>query len=179
MRKRHSNKKGLLFVTFILVFVVTLLVLSFFEKSKKFENAYFSFTVPAGWKQDDLVTTKLQGYLDVRIRRQDPKAVFLVRALPTKGPVDFNDLQNKLRDSSTKSFKSFQEIKGEQQKISGHDGLYYEFKYSQAGSTEHEDMIITEVGDKVYYLIGQTADSDYNKVRGSFEKIFKSFKFKS
>ena len=179
---KRTNKKIIVGSLLIIGLTVVIVTLTLFNQKETFANEDFSFTIPSGWTQDDLEKGDLDKLLIIRFRQKDPKATFHVRTIKSGTATDLSALPKQLRSSFKNEVKNFEELKTGFQKIDGYEALRYEYKYEDlnaSGKTfvTHQEMVITPVGDKIYYLVGQAKEEDYSKVRDKIQKIFDSFNF--
>lgn len=149
----------------------------------KVATADFSFTTPGKWEQVDLKGSGLESQIAASVRRKDRAASFHVTASTSKTKIDFKSLPAALKKSFSKSLKNFEEISVRTQKVDGFEALRYEYRYlgnSTGGGamTVHQEQIIVQAGEKVYYLVGQSYEGNYAAIRPQLARIFDSFDFR-
>ena len=178
----RSHRKVLLAAGGVLLAVILVLVFVVF-RGPRFSNANFSVRAPSGWYQDSLEGSDLKKLMVLRFRHKDPSATFHVTARAFIGQADFATLPAKLKTEFGKAVAGFKEIGSDLIKVDGYNALLYEYVFNDLNVsgqtyTTHQEMIIVQAGSKVYYLIGQAQDRNYESVREDIVKIFGSFNLK-
>jgi hypothetical protein len=177
----RSRRKVLIAAGGVLLAVGLALFLIFHGPS--FSNSAFSVRAPYGWSKDSLEGSDLKKLMVMRFRHKDPSATFHITASTVSGQADFSTLPAKLKTEFEKAVKGFKEIGSSSTTVDGNVALLYEYSFNDLNVsgktyTTHQEMLIVQSGDKVFYLIGQAQDGNYAAVREDIAKIFDSFNLK-
>ena len=179
---KKLNRRVVIVSGSVLLAVILALVFVVF-RGPRFSNANFSVRAPYGWSQDSLEGSELKKLMVMRFRHKDPGATFHVTASTFSGKANFATLPAQLKAEFEKAVKGFKEIGSSLIKVDGQSALLYEYSFNDlnvAGQTftTHQEMIIVQSGDRVFYLIGQAQESKYEAAREDIAKIFDSFNLK-
>src|SRR3989304_2532140 len=179
---KKLNRRVVIVSGSVLLAVILALVFVVF-RGPRFSNANFSVRAPYGWSQDSLEGSELKKLMGMRFRHKDPGATFHVTSSTFSGQADFATLPAQLKVEFEKSVKEFKEIGSSPTTVDGQDALLYEYSFNDLNVsgktyTTHQEMIIVQSGNRVYYLIGQAQESKYEAAREDIAKIFDSFNLK-
>lgn len=181
-----THRKTFFLVSVLVLSTLVLAILFFFVRSKQgltFSNDKFSFKTPPGWHYEDLKATGLENLIVVKVYQNNPDITFHVSTKLAANQIELSELPKELRASFQKGVKNFEELGMSFPEVGGQNALRYEYRYqatAPGGRTflTHQELFITEVGETVFYLVGQAREEDYETARPKLAQILNSLKFK-
>jgi hypothetical protein len=181
--KLRSVNKKVWMVLLVLAIVVSAGGFYFWNRGVSFTNADFSFAAPSGWRQTNLEGTGLKDRVVASVYNRSRSASFHVTAAATSGKIDFVALPKALKKAFLEKVKGFTELGVTVGKLDGYEALHYRYRYQDTGEKGEvvlirQEQVIVQVGKKVFYLVAQANEENYEKMRDGLAEIFTSFDFK-
>lgn len=181
--KLRSVNKKIWLALLVLAIAVSAGGFYLWNRGVAFSNADFSFATPSGWRQTNLEGTGLKDRLVVSVYNRDRSASFHVTMAVAGGKLDFVALPKELKKAFIEKVKGFTELGATSGKLDGYEALHYKYRYEDTGEKGEavlirQEQVIVQVGKKVFYLVAQADEGNYEKMRGELMEIFNSFDFK-
>jgi len=144
----------------------------------------FSFTIPRGWEEDDLVERGLNEYIIIRIREPEINATFHAQTLDTEGDVNFEELPGELNKTFAEQLGAFEELNVENDyEVGGQRALRYEYQHDVKVDDEVRRsqyiMIITKNENKLYYFVARANIENFDDQEKTLNRIIKTVDFAS
>lgn len=138
----------------------------------------FRYEKPAGWAEISPQILKSNGSASGIGRPTEPVATFSIRVTDSI-PKDNTDLRNSTLNE-LKKFTNFLLSSNTDTKVDSKSGqrFVYNFTDSEGKNKTAQQMSVIVHNNKTFFLLFSSADADYNKQTGEFQKILDSFKFK-
>lgn len=148
---------------------------SVIKESANIETQDFSYKRPSGWaelSQEVLNSSNASSGIG---RTPAPSATFTVRSSAAT-PSDATDLKNSTINE-LKNLSNFELINSVDKQVDGKSGQKFTYRYGNADKLKQE-LYVVVYKQKTFFLLFTSANADFDKQTGDFDKILADFKFK-